>query len=154
MPPTHTFNESVGNVAYACIGKRVIAEKAKKEVTATSQTVVAALNKSIGKTNKKTEKMSNPVVSVSEKDQLEINTAYRIKEQKIFQLKMRSQKWGNLDLSDSFTRNLIIEMDADESKLHKFNDDILRNKFDPRIDQESTEMPETGAEEFGGPGMS
>ncbi|CAO4368655.1 unnamed protein product [Caenorhabditis nigoni] len=62
--------------------------------------------------------MSNHVVSVSEKDQLEINTAYRIKEQKIFQLKMRSQKWGNLDLSDSFTRNFIIEMDADESKLH------------------------------------
>ncbi|CAO4386821.1 unnamed protein product [Caenorhabditis nigoni] len=77
--------------------------------------------------------MLKPDSSITEKDQSEINTAYRIKEQKVFQLKMRSEKWENLDLSDPFTRNFIIEIDADESKLQKFNDDIFRNQLDPRI---------------------
>ncbi|CAR98848.1 Protein CBG28022 [Caenorhabditis briggsae] len=77
--------------------------------------------------------MLKPAVSHSEKDQLEINTAYRIKEQNIFQLNMKLQKWERLDLSDSFTRNLIIEINADESKMQKFNEDVLRNQFDPRI---------------------
>ncbi|PIC11649.1 hypothetical protein B9Z55_028948 [Caenorhabditis nigoni] len=49
------FNESGGNVVYAAIGKQVQSEKAKKEAAATSQTVIAALNKSIGKASKKTE---------------------------------------------------------------------------------------------------
>ncbi|UMM43492.1 hypothetical protein L5515_018969 [Caenorhabditis briggsae] len=77
--------------------------------------------------------MLKSAVSHSEKDQLEINTAYRIKEQNIFQLNMKLQKWERLDLSDSFTRNLIIEINADESKMQKFNEDVLRNQFDPRI---------------------
>ncbi|PIC13008.1 hypothetical protein B9Z55_028083 [Caenorhabditis nigoni] len=77
--------------------------------------------------------MLKPAVSISEKDQMEINTAYCIKEQKTFQLTMKLQKWERLDLSDPFTRNFIIGINADESKFQKFHDDIFRNRLDPRI---------------------